>query len=147
MATEDRMNIHEPLWHDDHDTTSGPPRRADRQRAGKRPRRTLRSGPLHKGDAAAPAALTVTVSVTSQTCINTDKASVTLQAGTNSKGNVMYQWDFNNDGKWDTAPSASNTVVRTMPEDKRRTVKVQAVDDLGASGIGSLKFTTIKCHK
>ena len=58
--------------------------------------------------------------------------------------NVRFQWDFNNDGIFDTPLSPNPTVSTLYGEDRIVTAVVRAVKG-GRSATASVTFTTLSC--
>jgi uncharacterized protein (DUF58 family) len=103
----------------------------------------LVAAPLHSG-LTAPA-VTLTASVQNQQCQGGDNVSVTLTATlTPPQRNVRFSWDFNNDGIFDTAPSANPTVTTQYPDEVNVTATVKVTKGT-RSATDSVTFTTLRC--
>lgn len=92
----------------------------------------------------APAA-TLTASVVDQVCQGGDFVNVTLTATLSPpKTGVTYMWDFNNDGVFDTAPSADPTVSHLYPDEVSVTARVQVTKGR-RSAEDTVTFGTLRC--
>ena len=90
-------------------------------------------------------AATLTATVVDQTCHGGDGVNVTLTATLNPpKSGVTYTWDFNNDGIFDTAPSADPTVTHIYPDEANVTATVRVTKGR-RSATDSVSFQTIRC--
>ena len=88
--------------------------------------------------------VTLTAVVQSQFCI-LDHVNVTLTATLNPPAqNVQFQWDFNNDGIFDTPLSSDPTVSHLYPDETNVTAVVRAVKG-GRRATDSVTFTTLRC--
>jgi uncharacterized protein (DUF58 family) len=100
---------------------------------------------------AAPSALpkttaTLTASVVNQQCIGGDNVDVTLTATLQPrKRGVMFQWDFNNDGIFDTALSTNPTVTTSYPDEVQVTARVRASKG-SRSAEATVTFQTLRCR-
>lgn len=89
--------------------------------------------------------VTLTAVVQSQQCQGGDFVNVTLTATLNPPAqNVRFQWDFNNDGVFDTPLSPNPTVSHLYPDETNVTAVVRAVKN-GHSATDSVTFTTRRC--
>ena len=59
--------------------------------------------------------------------------------------NVRFQWDFNNDGIFDTPLSANPTVSHLYPDEVNVTAVVKAVKGR-RSATDSVTFSTLRCE-
>ncbi len=88
---------------------------------------------------------TLTASVQNQQCQGGDFVNVTLTATLSPpKRNVLYEWDFDNDGIFDTAPSPNPTVTHLYPDEETVTATVRASKG-NRSATDSVTFGTIRC--
>src|SRR4029077_10254275 len=72
--------------------------------------------------------VTLTAVVQDQQCQGGDFVNVTLSATLNPPApRVRFQWDFNNDGIFDTPLSSSPTVTHLYPDEVNVTAVVKAV--------------------
>jgi hypothetical protein len=74
--------------------------------------------------------LSLTAVVGEQTCLNGDTVQVDLSAQVETTSPAKVQWDFTNDGTWDTARLTSPDVTHNYPDE----VNVTAVRDFWAGG-------------
>ena len=89
--------------------------------------------------------VTLTAVVQDQFCSKHDVV-VTLTARLNPPAqNVLFQWDFNNDGIFDTPLSPNPTVHMLYIEDGIVTNVVRAVKG-GRSATDSVTFATLSCR-
>ena len=90
--------------------------------------------------------VTLTASVIDQQCQGGDFVNVRLTATLNPpQGNVRYQWDFNNDGVFDTPLRANPTVNHLYPDEVNVTATVRAVKG-SRSATDSVSFSTLRCE-
>ena len=90
-------------------------------------------------------AATLVASVQNQTCQGGDFVNVTLTATLSPPiRNVRYQWDFNNDGIFDTALSPDPSVTHLYPDETNQTATVRVVKGT-RSATDSVTFSTIRC--
>ena len=90
---------------------------------------------------------TLTALVQDQQCQGGDNVNVTLTATLNPpQQNVRYQWDFNNDGIWDTQPNPNPTVSHVYPDEVNVTAVVRAMKNNGKSGRDPVSFSTLRCE-
>ena len=93
-----------------------------------------------------PAATTLTASVVSQACQGGDGVNVTLTAVLSPpRSGVLYEWDFDNDGIFDTAPDANPTVTHLYPDEVVVTATVAVLKGTRVKGTDSITFQTIRC--
>jgi PKD repeat protein len=93
----------------------------------------------------APTAATLTAMVQSQRCQGGNNVNVTLTATLFPPAQgVRFQWDFNNDGVFDTPLSPNPTVSHLYPDETNVTAVVQAVKN-NHSATDSVTFTTRRC--
>src|SRR5437870_609944 len=78
-------------------------------------------------------ALTANAFVVKQSCLNNDFVQVTLSATVQPNQPARYQWDFNNDGRFDTALSTNPTINHRYLDETRVTARVRVVTNNGAS--------------
>jgi hypothetical protein len=88
----------------------------------------------------------LTAVVQDQQCQGGDFVNVTLTATLSrpSQG-VQYQWDFNNDGIFDTPLSTNPTVTHLYPDEVNVTAVVKAVKGQ-RSATDSVTFSTLRCR-
>ena len=90
--------------------------------------------------------VTLTALVQDQQCQGGDFVNVTLTATLNPPAqNVRYQWDFNNDGVFDTPLSSNPTVSNLYPDEVNVTAVVRAVRR-NRSATDSVSFSTLRCE-
>ena len=90
--------------------------------------------------------VTLTAVVQDQQCQSGDFVNVTLSATLNPPApRVRFQWDFNNDGIFDTPLSSSPTVTHLYPDEVNVTAVVKAVKG-GRSATDSVTFSTLRCE-
>jgi hypothetical protein len=101
---------------------------------------------------AAPSALTeplrvvLTASVMDQQCSGGNGVNVTLTATLSPpKPGATFVWDFDNDGVFDTAPSADPTVIHLYPDEVAVTATVGVMQRNQVRGTDSVRFRTIRC--
>jgi PKD repeat protein len=88
---------------------------------------------------------TLTAIVQDQQCQGGDFVNVTLTATLNPMPrNVQFQWDFNNDGIFDTPLSPNPTVIHRYRDERNVTAVVKAVKGT-RSATDSVTFTTLRC--
>ena len=93
-----------------------------------------------------PAATTLTASVVSQQCQGGDGANVTLTAVLSPPhSGVLYAWDFDNDGVFDTAPDANPTLTHFYPDEVVVTATVAVMKGVRTRGTDPVTFETIRC--
>ena len=98
----------------------------------------------------APNAVTKTTaslsaSVVDQVCQGGDGVAVTLTANLQPpKRGVLFEWDFNNDGIFDTAPSRNPTVTNVYGDELVVTARVRASKG-SRSAEATVTFETIRC--
>jgi PKD domain len=91
-------------------------------------------------------AVTLTAVVQDQQCQGGDFVNVTLSATLNPPAQrVRFQWDFNNDGVFDTPLSANPTVNHLYPDEVNVTAVVKAVRG-SRSATDSVTFSTLRCQ-
>ena len=89
---------------------------------------------------------TLTAAVQDQQCQGGDNVNVTLTATLNPPAQrVRFQWDFNNDGIFDTALSSSPTVSHLYPDEVNVTAVVKVVKGR-RSATDSVTFSTLRCE-
>jgi uncharacterized protein (DUF58 family) len=90
-------------------------------------------------------AVTLTAVVQNQQCQGGDFVNVTLSATLNPPAQrVQFQWDFNNDGIFDTPLSPNPTVNHIYPDEVNVTAAVRAVRG-NRSATDSVAFSTLRC--
>ena len=90
--------------------------------------------------------VTLTAVVQDQQCQGGDNVNVTLTATLNPPAqNVQFQWDFNNDGIFDTPLSSNPTVSHVYPDEVNVTAVVKAVKGR-RSATDSVTFSTLRCQ-
>jgi len=88
---------------------------------------------------------TLTGVVQDQQCQGGDFVNVTLTATlTPPAQRVRFQWDFNNDGVFDTSLSLDPTVTHLYPDEVNVTAVVKAVRG-NRSATDSVTFSTLRC--
>ena len=93
-----------------------------------------------------PAATTLTASVVSQVCQGGDGANVTLTAVLSpNRTGVLYAWDFDNDGIFDTVADANPTVTHLYPDEVVVTATVAVMKGGRTRGTDSITFQTVRC--
>jgi uncharacterized protein (DUF58 family) len=89
--------------------------------------------------------VTLTAVVQNQQCQGGNLVNVTLTATLNPPAqNVQFQWDFNNDGIFDTALSPDPTVTNLYPDEATVTAVVRVVKGR-RSATDPVTFTTLRC--
>jgi uncharacterized protein (DUF58 family) len=90
--------------------------------------------------------VTLTAVVQDQRCQGGDFVNVTLSATLQPpQQRVRYQWDFNNDGIFDTPLRPNPTVSHLYPDEENVTAVVRAVK--GAhSAADPVTFSTLRCE-
>jgi uncharacterized protein (DUF58 family) len=89
--------------------------------------------------------VTLTASVVDQVCQGGDFVNVTLSATLSPpQRNVRYQWDFNNDGVFDTQPSTNPTVTHAYLDETNVTAVVKVTKGT-RSATDSVTFSTLDC--
>jgi hypothetical protein len=90
-------------------------------------------------------AATLTAVVQNQQCQGGDFVNVTLSATLSPPAQrVQFQWDFNNDGIFDTPLSPNPTVNHLYPDEINVTAVVRAVRG-NRSATDSVTFSTLRC--
>jgi len=90
--------------------------------------------------------VTLTAMVQDQQCQGGDFVNVTLTATLNPPAQgVQFQWDFNNDGIFDTPLSPNPTVNHLYPDEVNVTAVVRAVKR-NRSATDSVRFSTLRCQ-
>jgi uncharacterized protein (DUF58 family) len=90
--------------------------------------------------------VTLTAMVQDQQCQGGDFVNVTLTATLNPPAQrVRFQWDFNNDGIFDTPLSSNPTVTHLYPDEVNVTAVVKAVRN-NRSATDSVTFSTLRCQ-
>ena len=93
-----------------------------------------------------PARTTLTASVVSQQCQGGDGVNVTLTAVlTPNRTGVLYAWDLNNDGIFETTPDANPTVTAFFPDEVVATATVAVMKNGRTRGTSSVTFQTLRC--
>ena len=91
-------------------------------------------------------AVTLTAVVQDQQCQGGDFVNVTLTATLNPPAQrVRFQWDFNNDGTFDTPLSRNPTVTHRYPDEVNVTAVVRAVKGQ-RQATDSVSFSTLRCQ-
>jgi len=91
-------------------------------------------------------AVTLTAMVQDQQCQGGDFVNVTLTATlTPPAQRVRFQWDFNNDGIFDTPLSPNPTVNHLYPDEVNVTAVVRVVKG-GRSATDPITFSTLRCE-
>jgi hypothetical protein len=90
--------------------------------------------------------VTLTAMVQDQQCQGGNSVNVTLTATLNPPAqNVQFQWDFNNDGIFDTPLSPNPTVTHLYPDEANVTAVVKAVKGR-RSATDPVTFSTLRCQ-
>jgi hypothetical protein len=90
--------------------------------------------------------VTLTAVVQDQQCQGGDFVNVTLSATLNPPAQrVRFQWDFNNDGVFDTPLSPNPTVNHLYPDEVNVTAVVKVVKG-NRSATDSVTFSTLRCE-
>ena len=93
-----------------------------------------------------PAAPTLTASVVSQQCQSGDGVNVSLTAVLSpDRRGVLYAWDLNNDGIFETVPDANPTVTAFYPDELVVTASVAVMRNGRTKIADSVTFETIRC--
>jgi PKD domain-containing protein len=88
---------------------------------------------------------TLTAIVQNQQCQGGNLVNVTLTATLNPPAqNVQFQWDFNNDGVFDTPLSPNPMVTHLYPDESNVTAVVRAVKGR-RSATDPVTFNTVRC--
>jgi len=88
---------------------------------------------------------TLSASVVGQQCAGGNGVNVTLTATLQpTVRNVRFEWDFNNDGIFDTAPSTNPTVTNLYPDEVAVTARVRATKGTH-SAEAMVTFQTQRC--
>jgi hypothetical protein len=88
---------------------------------------------------------TLTAVVQDQQCQGGNMVNVTLTAVLDRHPHgVQYEWDFDNDGVFDTPLSPDPTVTHLYPDETNATAVVRAVKG-GRHASASVTFTTLVC--
>jgi hypothetical protein len=89
--------------------------------------------------------VTLAAVVQDQQCQGGDNVNVTLTATLNPpQQNVQFQWDFNNDGIFDTPLNPSPMVTHVYPDETNVTAVVKVVKGR-RSATDSITFSTMRC--
>ncbi|PYK24226.1 MAG: hypothetical protein DME59_14195 [Verrucomicrobia bacterium] len=90
--------------------------------------------------------LTLTAVVQNQQCQAGNMVNVTLTIDITPRHpqGVQFQWDFNNDGVFDTPLSPNPTVRHLYPDETNVTAVARAVKG-GRHATDSVTFTTLRC--
>lgn len=90
--------------------------------------------------------VTLTAMVQNQQCQGGNSVNVTLTAVLNPPTQrVRYQWDFNNDGIFDTPLSPNPTVNHLYPDEVNVTAVVRAVKGQ-RQATDAVSFRTLRCQ-
>lgn len=90
--------------------------------------------------------VTLTALVQNQQCRGGDFVNVTLTATLNPpQQNVRFQWDFNNDGIFDTPLSPNPTVNHRYPDEVNVTAVVRAMKGQ-RQATDAVSFSTLRCE-
>ena len=88
----------------------------------------------------------LTAVVHAQRCQGGDNVQVRLTATLNPpQQNVQFQWDFNNDGIFDTPLSPNPTVTHLYPDEVNVTAVVKVVKG-ARSATDPVTFATLRCE-
>lgn len=89
---------------------------------------------------------TLTATVVDQQCQGGDFVNVTLTATIQPpRPGVLFVWDFDNDGVFDTAPSSDPTVTHAYPDEVTATARVGAVKNGRIRATDTVTFGTVRC--
>ena len=90
-----------------------------------------------------PAAPTLTASVVSQQCQGGNDVNVVLTAVLSpNRTGVLYAWDLNNDGVFETVPDANPTVTALFPDEMVTTASVAVMKNGRVKLTDSITFQT-----
>ena len=91
--------------------------------------------------------ITLTAVVEDQQCEGGNGVNVQLSVDINPRHphGVQFQWDFNNDGVFDTPLSPNPTVRHLYPDETNVTAVVRAIKG-GRHATDSVTFSTLNCH-
>jgi len=93
-----------------------------------------------------PAATTLTSSVVSQQCQGGNGVNVSLTAVLSPpRSGVLYAWDLDNDGIFETTPDANPTVTHLYPDEMVVTATVAVMKGGRTRGTDSITFQTVRC--
>jgi len=88
---------------------------------------------------------TLTAMVVTQVCQGGNGVAVTLTATLSPpKTGVRYQWDFDNDGTFDTQPNPDPMVTHTYPDEVQVTARVRVTKG-SRSAEDTVTFQTLRC--
>jgi len=94
-----------------------------------------------------PAAPTLTANVVSQQCQGGDDVSVVLTGVLSpNRTGVLYAWDLDNDGVFETAPDANPTVTALFPDEMVTTASVAVMRNGRVKLTDSITFQTLRCR-
>jgi len=94
-----------------------------------------------------PAAPTLTASVVSQQCQGGNDVNVVLTAVLSpNRTGVLYAWDLNNDGVFETVPDANPTVTALFPDEMVTTASVAVMKNGRVKLTDSITFQTLRCR-
>jgi len=94
-----------------------------------------------------PAATTLTASVVSQQCRGGDGVSVALTAVLSpNRTGVLYAWDLDNDGVFETTPDANPTVSAFYPDEVVATATVAVMKGGRTRATDAVTFQTVRCR-
>jgi hypothetical protein len=87
----------------------------------------------------------LTAIVANQRCLTGDDVYVTYSASLDPPGEgILYRWDFNNDGLFDTDPNPDPTAHTGYPKDVLITARVQASNGRQTMQ-ATVRFRTMHC--
>jgi hypothetical protein len=93
----------------------------------------------------APQAITVTGYMVDQACLSGDIVQVMLTAKARSTSKpVQYQWDFTNNGSFDTPPGPPS-VTTTYGDEVNVTALVKATNPANETDTDTVTFGTLNC--
>ena len=90
--------------------------------------------------------LSLTAVVVDQTCLNGDTVQVDLSAQVETTSPAKFQWDFTNDGTWDTARLTSPDVTHNYPDEVNDTAKIRGRNQEGNRATDTVTFQTLRCE-
>jgi hypothetical protein len=94
-----------------------------------------------------PAAPTLTANVVSQQCQGGDDVSVALTAVLSpNRTGVLYAWDLDNDGVFETVPDPNPTVTALFPDEMVTTASVAVMRNGRVKLTDSITFQTLRCR-
>jgi hypothetical protein len=96
--------------------------------------------------AAAPGSLSMVAFVVDQTCLNGDTVQVDLSAMVDTSSPAKFQWDFTNDGTWDTGRQTSPDATHNYPDEVNVTAEIRGRNQEGNRDSDTVTFSTLRCE-